>query len=223
VDTGKSNPSRELTLRIAHSLKMPFRRRNAFLLAAGYAPVFEERSFDGEKMEIVRSALGRMLEKHEPYPAFVVNTGYKILMRNSGYEKIVRFFAGENALKKHDNAIRMLFSEDGLRSYVKGWPVIERFLLARLGEEAVTTQNAELSELYEEISRLGNSGDAIDFQMDGNLPVMSLILEKNGKQASFFTMITTLGTPLDLTTQELRLEFLFPADEETRHFLHFEI
>lgn len=223
VETGKSNPSRDLVIQLAHSLKMPFRHRNAFLMAAGYAPEFEEQPFDGQKMEIVRSALRRMIEKHEPYPAFVVNTGYKILMKNSGYDKIVKFYAGENTIKKYDNAIRILFSEDGLRNYVKGWPAVEQFLLARLWEEVVSTQNAELVALYKEISQLRSSSEPIDFQIDSNLPIMSLILEKNSRKASFFTMITTLGTPLDLTTQELRLEFLFPSDEETKQLFHLEI
>lgn len=216
VETGKSNPSRDLVSKIAHSLKLTFRHRNAFLMAAGYAPEFEEKPFDGQQMEIVRGALCRMIEKHEPYPAFVVNTGYKILMRNSGYDKIVKFYGGENILKKYDNAIRILFSEDGLRNYVQGWPAVEQFLLARLWEEVVSTQNAELIALYKEISQLKVSSAPTDFQMDSNLPIMSLILEKNSRKASFFTMITTLGTPLDLTTQELRLEFLFPSDEETK-------
>jgi len=223
VETGKSNPSRDLVIQLAHSLKMPFRHRNAFLMAAGYAPEFEEQPFDGQKMEIVRSALRRMIEKHEPYPAFVVNTGYKILMKNSGYDKIVKFYAGENTIKKYDNAIRILFSEDGLRNYVKGWPAVEQFLLARLWEEVVSTQNAELVALYKEISQLRSSSEPIDFHIDSNLPIMSLILKKNSRKASFFTMITTLGTPLDLTTQELRLEFLFPSDEETKQLFHLEI
>ena len=54
---------------------------------------------------------------------------------------------------------------------------------------------------------------AVDFKIDNNLPIMSLILEKNSKQASFFTTIATLGTPLDLTTQELRIELLFPSGD----------
>jgi transcriptional regulator with XRE-family HTH domain len=223
VETGRSNPSRNLVLKLAHSLKMPLRHRNAFLMAAGYAPEYEEQPFDGHKMDIVRGALRRMLEKHEPYPAFVVNTGYRILMRNSGYDKIVKFYAGEKALKKYDNAIRILFSDDGLRNFVKGWPVVAQFLLARLWEEVVSTQNAELIALYKEISRLKGSGAPVDFQMDRNLPIMSLVLEKNSRKASFFTMITTLGTPLDLTTQELRLEFLFPSDQETKEWFRSEI
>jgi hypothetical protein len=43
-----------------------------------------------------------------------------------------------------------------------------------------------------------------------------LTLEKEAMKGSFFTMITTLGTPLDLTTQELRIESLFPADADTK-------
>ncbi len=222
VETGRSKPSRNLVLKIAHSLKLPFRHRNAFLMAAGYAPEFDEQPFDGEKMDIVRGALHRMLEKHEPYPAFVVNTGYKILMRNSGYDKIVKFYAGENVLKKYDNAIRILFSEDGLRNYVKGWPAVEQFLLARLWEEVVATQNDELIALYKEISQLNTISSPINIEISYNLPIMSLVLEKDFKQASFFTMITTLGTPLDLTTQELRLEFLFPSDKETKGWFHLE-
>ena len=220
VETGKSRPSRDLVLKIAHSLKMPFRHRNAFLMAVGYAPEFEEQAFSGQKMEIVRGALRRMMEKQEPYPAFVVNTAYQILMHNSGYDKIVKFYAGENALRKYDNAIRILFSEDGLRNSVKGWPVVEQFLLARLWEEAASTQNGALIALYKELSQSKTGNHPANFQVDHNLPIMSLTLEKNSRKASFFTMITTLGTPLDLTTQELRMEFLFPSDKETKQLFH---
>lgn len=216
VETGKSKPSRNLVLKIAHSLKLPLRHRNAFLLAAGYAPEFEEEPFDGQKMEIVRDALHRMLEKHEPYPAFVVNTGYKILMTNSGYDQMIKYYAGENAFKKYDNAIRILFYEDGLRPYVKDWQAIEHFLLARLWEEVVSTQNSKLIALYKEIVQLRTNNGPIDFKIDNNLPVMSLVLEKDSQKARFFTTITTLGTPLDLTTQELRIELLFPSDEATK-------
>ena len=69
---------------------------------------------------------------------------------------------------------------------------------------------------YKEISRLQSSKDPMDFQVDENLPIMSLTFEKDAIRASFFTTITTLGTPLDLTTQELRIESLFPSDENTK-------
>ena len=142
VETGRSNPSRNLVLKMAHSLKLPLRHRNAFLKTAGYASEFGEEPFNGEKMEIVRQALQRMLEKHEPYPAFVVNAAYKILMTNSGYEQMIKFLVGEHALKKYDNVYHLTFAEDGLRPYIKDWPGIEPFMLNRLWDEAATTQNS---------------------------------------------------------------------------------
>jgi len=223
VETGRSKPSRNLVLKMAHSLKLPLRHRNAFLKTAGYASEFGEEPFSGEKMEIVRQALQRMLEKHEPYPAFVVNAAYTILMTNSGYEQMIKFLVGEHALKKYDNVYHLTFAEDGLRPHIKDWPGIEQFMLNRLWDEAASTQNSELFSLFEEISRLRTSEDPMDFQVDDNLPIMSLTFEKDVMKASFFTTITTLGTPLDLTTQELRIESLFPADEDTKELFLNEI
>ena len=95
-------------------------------------------------------------------------------------------------------------------------------MLGRLWEEVVTTQNKELSELHEDIAQLKIGEYPINFQIDNDLPIMSLTLEKDSMKASFFTTITTLGTPLDLTTQELRIESLFPADEETNQMFPLE-
>ncbi|HCY84674.1 MAG TPA: XRE family transcriptional regulator [Desulfobacteraceae bacterium] len=216
VETGKSNPSRNLVLKIADNLKLPFRQRNALLLSAGYAPAFEELPFDGQRMGNVRDALQRLLDNHNPYPAFVVNTGYKILMKNRAYDHFIKFYAGEAALEKYDNAIRLLFAEDGLQPHVKNWPAIAHFLLIRLEEEAASTQNKELTELYHELSQRKEVQIPIDLEMDMNFPVMRLTLEKESTKASFFTTISTLGTPLDLTTQEIRIELLFPSDEVTK-------
>ena len=47
VETGKSQPSRNLVLRMSNALKLPLRHRNAFLKAAGYASEYGEEPFDG--------------------------------------------------------------------------------------------------------------------------------------------------------------------------------
>lgn len=223
VETGRSRPSHNLVLKIAQALKLPLRHRNSFLKAAGYATMFSEEPFNGQKLKIVRLALERMLEKHEPYPAFVINSAYKILMTNSGYEKMIEFLAGKKVLTKYDNIYHLTFAEDGLRPYIKDWPGIRQFMLNRLLDEAVSTQNAELSILYEEIKELDKDSSSMDFQVDDNLPILSLTFEKDAIQASFFTTITTLGSPIELTTQELRIESLFPVDEKTSELFSLEI
>ena len=167
-------------------------------------------------MEIVRQALQRMLEKHDPYPAFVINASYNILMTNTGYRQMIKILVGEQALKKYENVYHLTFAEDGLRPYIMDWPVVEQFMLNRLWDEAASTQNSKLFSLYKEFSLLRTATTPVDYQIEDNLPILSLTFEKDSMKASFFTTITTLGTPLDLTTQELRIESLFPADEDTK-------
>ena len=216
VETGRSKPSRKLVLKMAQYLKLPFRHRNSFLKAAGYAPQYGEEPFNGDKMEIVRQALRRMLDKHEPYPAFVVDAAYTILMTNSGFDQMIKHLVGERVLKKYDNVYHLTFAEDGLRPYIKDWPRVGQFMFNRLWDEAISTQNSRLFSLHGEISELRTLQEPMGFQVDDNLPIMSVTFEKDAVKASFFTTITTLGTPLDLTTQELRIESLFPVDEGTK-------
>ena len=48
--------------------------------------------------------------------------------------------------------------------------------------------------------------------------MLPLELDINGLQLSLFTVMSTFGTPQDVTTDELRIEAFYPANEETRAF-----
>jgi transcriptional regulator with XRE-family HTH domain len=217
VETGRALPSRRLLLLLSQELKLPLRHRNTLLTAAGYAPEFGQEPLNGRKMEVVRQALQRVMDKHEPFPAFVVDTGYDILMTNAGFEQLVRFFAGAHALKRYRNLYRLVFAKDGLGPWIRDRQAMEGFLLARLREEAASTRHEGLMALHREISQEGSGGSPDDLGPDTSLPILSLTLEKAAVKASLFSMMTTLGTPLDMTAQELRIETFFPADEETRN------
>lgn len=69
LETGRSQPSRSLVLRLGDTLALPLRSRNALLLAAGYAPAYQHRELSAEGLGPVRRALELLLESHEPYPA----------------------------------------------------------------------------------------------------------------------------------------------------------
>jgi transcriptional regulator with XRE-family HTH domain len=73
IETGRARPSREMLLHLAERLEVPLRERNRLLLAAGFAPVFGERSLEAREMAPVREALERFLTAHDPYPALVVD------------------------------------------------------------------------------------------------------------------------------------------------------
>ena len=47
------------------------------------------------------------------------------------------------------------------------------------------------------------------------LPIVPVVFSRDGRTFSYFSAVTTLGTPQDALLQELRVESLHPADEET--------
>ncbi len=58
-----------MVLLIANQLDVPLRERNGMLLAAGFAPVYGERSLGDAEMAAARQAIDIVLRGHEPYPA----------------------------------------------------------------------------------------------------------------------------------------------------------
>ncbi len=215
VETEKSQPSRELVVSIGQALRLPYRQQNMLLVAAGYAPLFKESPLDGDALKFVGQALRRLLKNHNPYPALVINNRYEILLHNSGYEQFICSFLGSKAIQKFDNALTLFYAEDGLKPFVKNWQVVAPMLLSRVKEEAVSLQDKELLTMVTEIA---DSHFAFfkHEQLNYGLPMLTLELEKDGLLGRFFTTIATIGTPLDLTTQEVRLEMLYPADEATQ-------
>ncbi|MCU0825053.1 MAG: helix-turn-helix transcriptional regulator [Leptospira sp.] len=220
VETGRSKPSRELVCKLASALKLPLREQNIFLNSAGYNSEFREASLENSQLIIIKESLERMLENHNPYPAFVINTSYDILMTNSSYRDLVAFFIGKNKSKEFTNVMELTFHRDGLSSFIQDWNLISDFLLSRIWDEMITTGNPKLEVLYKKLteSRRKNEKEVLRSNSEHNLPVFSLTLTKNKKSLRFFSMITTFGTPLDLTCQELRIESMYPADEVTKSF-----
>ncbi|WP_243438585.1 helix-turn-helix domain-containing protein [Fundidesulfovibrio soli] len=216
IETGKSNPSRAIILKIAGVLKMPHRHLNSLLAASGHASEYGDKPVEEKNMAMVLHALRRMLDKHDPYPAFVVNATYDILMTNHGYNRLVSLLVGDHTMRKYKNIYRLTFSSDGLCRHIKNWNVVRDFMLDRLHGEALSTHNTALFSLYEELAEGQKEMKDCLRAVDSELPILSIIFEQNDLRASFFTMLTTLGTPLDATTQELRIESLFPADEPTK-------
>lgn len=216
IETGKSRPSRKLVLKIAESLTLSFRHRNSLLALAGYSSEYAEQSFDGERMVVVRQALQRFLSAHDPYPAVVIDGEYNILMKNFGYEKMAIKIVGENAFSRYANVYLLTFSSDGLCNHIESWPAVGRFMLNRLMNEAIMTQNSKLHSLYQQCFSMFSCVNEDIEQQVTDLPVLSVGLRCDGMLCRFFTLITTLGTPLDSTSQELRIESLCPADEATK-------
>jgi AcrR family transcriptional regulator len=182
-----------------------------------------ESDLAAPEMEPVERVLAFLLERHEPFPAFLVDRCWRVLRANrAGMASLVPF-AGAAPLWRESppNLLRLTLHPDGLRPFVVNWDEVARQLLARLQREvALAGPDEELAALLDELLGLPGLAEAGARPDLGSpvSPVLPLHLKRDGVELRLFSAITTLGTPQDVTLQELRIESFFPADgasEET--------
>lgn len=219
LETGRSNPSRKIILNISKVLKLNLQQTNTLLNKAGFSPEYSKNNLSNDNMKIINEALFRILDKHEPYPAIVLNSSYDILYLNQGFKKVLDYFLDEKIITENNNLYKLIFHEKGLWKYFENWEFISTILISRILEEANTTNNIYLFDLYNEIKTYQNNKKLNNSENKNNLPILSFTLKNENKRLSFFSTVTNFGSPIDITTQEIRIESLFPLDDETKYFL----
>jgi transcriptional regulator with XRE-family HTH domain len=225
LESGRARPSRAMVLQISESLDLPLRIRNRLLVAAGFAPVFPQRPLDSEAMAPVRQALERLLAHHEPYPALVMDRGWNILMTNRALDRLTGLLGNADALWRKvcgdgpRNMLKLTFHPQGLRPLIVNMAEVGAHLLARARLEAL--EEPVVARLLDEI--LAYPGIPARWQAVEPTtlppPVLATQLRVGELGISLFTMLSTFGTPQDLTTDGLRVEHLFPADEASELLL----
>src|SRR5215510_3123790 len=216
IETGRARPSREMVLHLAERLDVPLRERNRLLLAAGFAPVFGERSFDMSEMAPAREALERFLSAHEPYPAVVVDQHWNVVAANRGVAFVNRDVAPELRAPPA-NALRIALHPDGLASRISNLASWSGYLLARLRREIEATRDPDLESLYRELAAYPGVTTEYDPANPPNPNDIVLMQEfsLDDRQLEFFCTLTTFGTPRDLTPAELTIVALYPASQQT--------
>lgn len=216
LETGKSKPSREMVVHLAVTLDVPLRERNRLLVAAGFAPSYPERRLDEPAMDQVRRVLEALLAAHQPFPAFVVDRRWDLVLANEVGSVLTGMVAGDPALG--GNLMRLSLHPDGIRPMVTNWEAAATVLLHRLEREVADRPSDDvlaglLAEVrgYPGVDRLPDRPSL----PDGSELLVPVDLRTPLGDLSFFTTITTIGAPFDLTLEELRLETLLPANPET--------
>ncbi|MEZ5429009.1 MAG: helix-turn-helix transcriptional regulator [Pyrinomonadaceae bacterium] len=218
IESGRSNPSREMILTLAVALDVPFRERNDLLTAAGFAPVYRESGWDDAELEPARKALEMILKNQEPFPAVVMDRHWNIVMTNRTAPRFFGLFVDLSANPAGGNVLRMMFHPGGVRPFVVNWESVAKGLIRRVFRESVGNfTDRETRDLLDEI--LAFPGVPENWRKpdleSANLPVIPVNFRKDDLEFNFFSAVTTLGTPQDITLQEIRIESFFPADEAT--------
>jgi transcriptional regulator with XRE-family HTH domain len=216
LETGRSEPSREMVLRLAEQLDVPMRERNVMLVAAGYAPLYSEKSLCDPTLDTARSAIDLMLEAQKPYPAFAINRHWSIVASNGA---IPELYVGVAAflLQPPINALRLTLHPEGLAPRIANLQEWRAHLLTRLRRQIQVTADPTLIELMRELSEYaapGSDASVHSVVNEHDVAVPFRILTEAGL-LSFFSMTTVFGTPVDITLSELALEFFLPADAAT--------
>ena len=218
LETGRALPSREMILRLAEALQIPLRERNVMLLAAGYAPLYRDAALDTPELEAARRAVELLMAQLEPYPVLVVDRCWNTLRMNAGAKRFLALFPGCDSGTPH-NGPRLVFHPQGLRPFIENWEFVAARIIRRVHREAADNPSDETlkSFLEELLSYPGVPNRWRMLDLDGTAsPFLTIDYKWKNSTLRLFSTLTTLGTPLDVGLQELRIESFFPADEATR-------
>jgi transcriptional regulator with XRE-family HTH domain len=213
IETGRARPSRDMVMRLAEYLELPLRERNTLLLAAGYAPEYAQTPLAAEPMRDIRAALQSLVDAHQPCPALVADHAWNLVLANDAALAFVDGVSDE-LLSDPINIIRLVMHPGGLRSRVVNFADYSEHVLIRLHRQLRATGDTAIRELIREcqsypgIGRPRASSHAI-------APVLAVRLATEDTVLSFFTVVSTLGAPYDVTLDEIVIESFFPADEAT--------
>jgi len=214
VETGRASPSREMLMRLAERLDVPLRERNTLLTAAGFAPMYRERSLDDPSLAAAREAVDLVLRGHEPFPALAIDRHWTMLAHN---RSVPLLMAGLDAALAAPpvNVLRLSLHPDGLAPRIVNLGQWREHVFARLRQQIAASADPVLVELLHELESF--PAPASD---DSNAPppppfAVPLQLRTETGVLSFIGTTTVFGTPVDITLAELALETFFPADAAT--------
>jgi transcriptional regulator with XRE-family HTH domain len=218
LETGRSLPSRDMLLLLAEGLEVPLRERNTLLMAAGYAPVFRERSLDDPALNAARKAMDLVLAGHEPYPALAIDRHWMLVASNRATAPLL-VGVDPDLLRPPINVLRVSLHPKGLAPRIANYVDWRAHILARLHHQIEVTADPVLIELTKEIrdypppQHAAGSQPAADRGYTEVVVPFQLITD-DGVLALISTT-TVFGTPVDVTLSELALESFFPADRAT--------
>jgi len=214
LETGRSQPSREMIARLAEYLDIPLRDQNTLLLAAGFAPAFQERSLAA--LDVARNAIDRVLQAHKPYPAFAVDRHWNVVLSNSALPQLYEGCAAD-LLRPPVNAVRLILHPAGMGPRIVNFTAWRAHTLSVLRQQIETRADPVIQGLFSEVATYpvpANAEKSESSEPTQHLVTPLRIATRFGTM-SFLNTVTVFGTANDVTLAELALEMLFPADGQT--------
>lgn len=221
METGRTNPSRDMVLRLCERLAIPLRERNTLLVAAGYAPMYRERALDDPALAAARQAVELVLKGHEPCPAIALDRCWNVVAANRAAQALLAAHVSPELLAPPVNVFRLSLHPDGLASGIANLAQWRHHLFERLRQQIHATADPALLALQAELLEYPAPEESPPLVMAGEMlgVVMPFCFESVHGMLSLISTTTIFGTPVDVTLQELAVESFFPADAFTAQVL----
>jgi len=225
LETGRSQPSRDMVIRLSEALDIPLRERNQLLNNAGFADFYSDHTLEAPSMAPVLNILETILRQYEPYPAYVLDRHWNIKMQNSAAQ-ILFEVAGDPEKIWNDvgdngerNIALLTVHPKGLRNYILNWHEIVTPFIKRLKKEAYESSDVTLINRFQQLGEyVGDSETSTSESHEALLPILPIKFGTEEFCLSFYSIISTFGTAQDITANELRIECFYPADQQTEKF-----
>jgi len=214
IETGRSNPSKEMVLKISTFLSMPKREINRALYAAGYAPIYTELSISDESLKPIFEAVEAMVKNHMPYPAIVINQSWDVIMANDSAHNLLI----DLGYSEYTNLIEALIKDNPKTSKIINWHEAVSAVLTRLKQEISVLGNPQRLQEYERKLSKWLSLNTESPSIEAEQVVLSTRIKLKEDVLSFFSIIAQLGTVQDISVSEYKVELMFPSDDATKKY-----
>ena len=213
VETGKAAAGRDILLQLAAALGLSLRDRNALLEAGGFARQYGERDLSAPELAEARRAIDLLLRRHEPFPAVVTDRRWNVMHANRAATRLLTLLLGAERMTRPLNHMKMFLAPDQLRPFVENWDSLAAALMVRARHEAMAAPlDLALQSTWRELTKLPDINVPHLDEGETPGPLCEVRLRKGELGIGLIGAVLTLGTPQDVTLQELRVEMFMPAD-----------
>lgn len=221
IETGRSRPSRGMVLRLAETLDVPLRDRNAILRTAGFAPAYPEAGLTDAELAPFRQAIDRLLQQQEPFPAMVIDRHWNLVEGNAAAGRLFpeAGTASDTPSDKPVNVVDVLFGNPMYREMIENWDEVARFAILRLRRESAALGGDPVLD-----AMIARANAAVDpalltsAPVTPDSPVICPRLNIGGRIISTISTMAEFANAQDVTLNELRVELMFPGDADSEAF-----
>jgi transcriptional regulator with XRE-family HTH domain len=219
IETGRTQPSRSMLLKLADVMSLPLNESNLLLHSGGYSAAFSQLDLQSQELEPIRQALNLMLEKQNPYPALVLDGNWNILMMNASQQFMAAKLLPQRETSITSNLLELVFDDNGFRPLIANWNEVASFLLRRLRKQMLAYSKPGHVELYEKILTMNPPENWQQPELHGgDHPMLTLDMYVGDQCLSMFSTLSQFGTALDVGVEEILIESYFPADQKCRDY-----